>query len=128
LSEKAEGSAGKLEVGFCTTELFEEEWHPSRVRHRSVAGKHDKGRFGFLFRQNQGDLMSFFERIAQNVAQSIFVEIIKCRLRLKKLPDIWQILRVYFQTENRKFGSILEGLEIEDVSIFYTHLVYFKPN
>jgi hypothetical protein len=22
----------------------------------------------------------------------------------------------------------LEGLEIEDVSIFYTHLVYFKPN
>jgi hypothetical protein len=32
---------------------------------------------------------------------------------------------VYFQTKKNKFGQILEGLAMEDVGIFYVHLVYF---
>jgi hypothetical protein len=32
---------------------------------------------------------------------------------------------VYFQTKERDFGCILEGLAMEDVGVFYGHLVYF---
>jgi hypothetical protein len=32
---------------------------------------------------------------------------------------------VYFQTKTPNFGLILEGLAMEDVSIFYGHLAYF---
>jgi hypothetical protein len=31
----------------------------------------------------------------------------------------------YFQTKNHNFGTFLEGLAMEDVGIFYGHLVYF---
>jgi hypothetical protein len=31
----------------------------------------------------------------------------------------------YFQTQNPKFGSILEGITMDDVGIFHWHLVYF---
>jgi hypothetical protein len=34
----------------------------------------------------------------------------------------------HFQTKNpRNLGKILEGLAMEDASIFYDHLVYFMP-
>jgi hypothetical protein len=33
---------------------------------------------------------------------------------------------VYFQTKNPNLGIFLEGLAIEDVGIFYGHLVYFQ--
>jgi hypothetical protein len=32
---------------------------------------------------------------------------------------------VCFQTKNPKFGLILEGLAMENLGIFYDHLVYF---
>jgi hypothetical protein len=31
----------------------------------------------------------------------------------------------YFQTKNNSFGTFLEGLAMEDVGIFYGHLIYF---
>jgi hypothetical protein len=32
-----------------------------------------------------------------------------------------------FSNQKSKFGLFLEGLAMEDVSIFYGHLVYFPP-
>jgi hypothetical protein len=31
----------------------------------------------------------------------------------------------YFQTKNPNLGKLFEGLEMEDVGMFYGHLVYF---
>jgi hypothetical protein len=39
---------------------------------------------------------------------------------------VWQGCQmVCFQTKNSKFGKILEGLEMEDIGIFYEHLGHF---
>jgi hypothetical protein len=35
---------------------------------------------------------------------------------------------VHFQTKKSQFGSILEGVAMEDVGIFYDRLVYFTAN
>jgi hypothetical protein len=32
---------------------------------------------------------------------------------------------VYFKTQNPDLGKFLEGLAMEDVGLFYRHLVYF---